>query len=152
MLHITWHPNNTTHQGNAEKNTNVCAQHHHHNSQTSPWNATEGPATLPEVFLCTNRHTRRTAKTQSTKTWLGTTDNTTHKRNPSWNRATRGQSLDRRGRQQGLISKQAITLSPDLPGSGPSLFIVMVGVRRCLALLRRLTLQKEMQHPTDDTN
>ena len=109
MLHITWHPNNTTHQGNAEKNTNVCAQHHHHNSQTSPWNATEGPATLPEVFLCTNRHTRRTAKTQSTKTWLGTTDNTTHKRNPSWNRATRGQSLDRRGRQQGLISKQAIT-------------------------------------------
>ena len=44
MLHITWHPNNTTHQGNAEKNTNVCAQHHHHNSQTSPWNATGRPS------------------------------------------------------------------------------------------------------------
>ena len=123
----------------------------------------EGPATLPEICLCTNRRTRRTATTQSTKSCTGT-GTTKHRNGNQFNTQAKSFlepfhpcTINVSSRLATRIDfktrhHQTVFLSPDLPGSGPPLFAVMARARCCLALLRRLTLQKSMQRPTHDAN
>jgi hypothetical protein len=149
-----------------QKRTQTCA----HNITITTRNQLRGipqesPATLPEVFLCTSRRTRRTAKTQSTKSCTGTRT-TKHKAEDDRQSNTQAKSfleplhpctINGASRLAARIDfktsyHQAVSFSPDLPGSCPFLFTVMARARCCLALLRRLTLQKNMQRPKDDAH